>query len=222
MNTSPGTQAAPAQAAVDVEHGLPSGWGRGAIGLLLFSIALIFSAYQITMSLYAILPATVIRALHVGFLVLLTGGLYATLTATNPFTKAFFWACGIAGMAVAFYQLVQHDALLLRSGDMLPIDIAIGVVSLLIIFVMTWRMMGAALPIIAGTFLAYALLGEYLPSPLNHRGYGLDQVIEQLAYGTEGIYGTPTGVSATYIFLFILFGAFLERAGMIGLFTDVA
>ncbi len=81
--------------------------------------------------------------------------------------------------------------------------------------------MGPALPIIAGSFLAYALLGEYLPRGLDHRGYGLDQVVDQLAYGTEGIYGTPTGVSATYIFLFILFGSFPERAGMIKLFTDV-
>jgi TRAP transporter 4TM/12TM fusion protein len=55
---------------------------------------------------------------------------------------------------------------------------------------------------------------------LAHRGYGLDQVINQLAFGTEGLYGTPTYVSATYIFLFILFGAFLEQAGMIKLFTD--
>ncbi len=61
-----------------------------------------------------------------------------------------------------------------------------------------------------------------LPSPLNHRGYGIDQVIEQYAFGTEGIYGIPTYVSSTYIFLFILFGSFLEQAGMIRLFTDIA
>lgn len=53
-----------------------------------------------------------------------------------------------------------------------------------------------------------------------HRGYGVDQIINQLSFGTEGLYGTPTYVSATYIFLFILFGAFLEQAGMIRLFTD--
>ncbi len=82
--------------------------------------------------------------------------------------------------------------------------------------------MGAALPLICLAFLAYALLGHFLPAPFDHRGYSLDQVIEQMAFGTEGIYGTPTGVSATYIFLFVLFGAFLERAGMIRLFNDVA
>jgi TRAP transporter 4TM/12TM fusion protein len=79
-----------------------------------------------------------------------------------------------------------------------------------------------ALPIIAAIFLLYGLFGEYFPGPLAHRGYGLDQVIGQLAYGTEGIFGTPVYVSSSYIFLFILFGAFLERAGMILLFTDIS
>ncbi len=71
-------------------------------------------------------------------------------------------------------------------------------------------------------FLAYALFGQYLPSPLDHRGYDFSQVVDQMFLGTEGIYGIPIYVSSTYIFLFILFGSFLERAGMIKLFTDVA
>ena len=83
-------------------------------------------------------------------------------------------------------------------------------------------MMGWALPFICGLFLLYGLFGEYLPGMLQHRGYGFDQIIGTLSFGTEGIYGTPTYVSSTYIFLFILFGAFLEQAGMITLFTNFA
>lgn len=207
---------------LDAEYGLPSGWGHGASGLLLFSIALLFSGFQLALSLYAILPANVIRAMHVGFLVLLAGGLYATLAARSPHARIFFWSCGIMGFAVALYQWYAYEPLLLRAGDLNDTDLAVGIVSLFVLFVMTWRMMGPALPVIAGSFLAYALFGQHLFAPFDHRGYGFAQVIEQLAFGTEGIYGTPTGVSATYIFLFILFGSFLERAGMIGLFTDVA
>src|SRR5512134_1701194 len=66
------------------------------------------------------------------------------------------------------------------------------------------------------------LFGTYLPAFLEHRGFAFEQVVDQLYLGTEGIYGVPIFVSATYIFLFILFGAFLERAGMIQLFNDVA
>jgi len=98
----------------------------------------------------------------------------------------------------------------------------IGILLVVLVFEAARRVMGIALPVICGLFLAYGLFGEYLPGDLAHRGYGFDQIINQLSFGTEGLYGTPTYVSATYIFLFILFGAFLEQAGMIKLFTDFA
>ena len=82
--------------------------------------------------------------------------------------------------------------------------------------------MGLALPLMCGACLLYWFLGQYLPAPFNHRGYDFDQIITHLSYGTEGFYGVPIYVSATYIFLFILFGSFLEHAGMIRLFTDVS
>jgi TRAP transporter 4TM/12TM fusion protein len=211
------------EAAPDAEHGLPSGFGEGVVGRALFALALVFSLFQVTLSLYAFLPAQVVRALHVGFLVSLSAGLYAHLVVRAPAARAALWLVAALGAAVAFYQAYFHHELLQREGGNLNnVDLAIGCVSIGVLFIMLWRMMGPALPIIAGLFLSYALFGHLLPAPLNHRGYGLDQVVDQLAYGTEGIYGTPTGVSATYIFLFILFGAFLERAGMIQLFTDVA
>jgi TRAP transporter 4TM/12TM fusion protein len=117
---------------------------------------------------------------------------------------------------------VFENDLLLRAGDPSTADIVIGFIAIALVFEAARRIMGMALPIVCGLFLAYALFGEYLPSPLNHRGYGFDQVIDHMFLGTEGIFGTPIYVSSTYIFLFILFGSFLERAGMIKLFNDVA
>lgn len=208
-------------AVVDPEHGLPPGFGAGQMGRLLFWIAVAFSAFQIAISVYAILPAQVVRAIHVGFLALVAGGLIANHSGRGA-TFAFWWAIGLAGVGVAAYQWYFYVDLMLRSGDLIPVDIAVGLVALAVVFALVWRFMGIALPIIAGLFLAYVLFGHLLPAPIDHRGYDLEQVIDQLTYGTEGIYGTPTGVSSTYIFLFILFGSFLERAGMIQLFTDVA
>src|SRR5699024_5407356 len=98
----------------------------------------------------------------------------------------------------------------------------VGVITIALVFEATRRMMGKALPIICGIFLLYGLFGEYLPGVFGHRGYGFDQIISTLGFGVEGIYGTPTYVSSTYIFLFILFGSFLEQAGMIMLFSDFA
>ena len=82
--------------------------------------------------------------------------------------------------------------------------------------------MGPALAVMAGIFLAYCFFGQHLPPPFIHRGYDFAQIVETFAFGTEGIYGTPIYVSAAYIFIFVVFAAFLEKAGMIALFNDVA
>ena len=109
-----------------------------------------------------------------------------------------------------------------RAGHLTGPDLVVGVAAIATLFVLVWRVLGPALPIVAGAFLAYTLLGHLLPSPLNHRGYDFEQVVEHMAFGTEGIYGTPTAVSATYIFLFILFGSFMEQAGVIRFFNEIS
>jgi TRAP transporter 4TM/12TM fusion protein len=135
---------------------------------------------------------------------------------------AVAWAMGLTGFVFSFYHWIFEADLTLRAGDLTQWDWVIGVVTIVLVFEAARRMMGWALPLICGIFLAYATFGEHLPGALAHRGFGLDQIVSTLAFGTEGIYGTPTYVSSTYIFLFILFGAFLEQAGMIRLFTDFA
>ncbi|MDP2120893.1 MAG: TRAP transporter permease [Hoeflea sp.] len=192
-------------------------------GRLLFWIALSFSVFQIATAAHIIdFASQVVRAFHVGFLMLLTFPLVAAARNAGPTLKAAAWALAGLGVAVAFYQWYDYTGLLLRAGDPLDRDIVLGVIALGTVFLAAWVIMGPALPIISGAFLAYCLFGEYLPAPLDHRGYDFAQVIDHMAYGTEGIYGIPIFVSSSFIFLFILFGAFLEKAGMIQLFTDVS
>jgi TRAP transporter 4TM/12TM fusion protein len=228
---APAAATAPAGgAAAAAQHiePLAGGFPAGPVGRALFWLAVAFSAFQIATAAHLIdLPSQVVRAVHVSFLLALAFPLLAAISREQRGGRgwiglALATAAALAGAFVAGYQWVEHDALLLRAGDPTRLDLALGVLILALLFVATWRAMGPALPIIAGAFLAYCLFGQYLPAPLNHRGYGVDQVIDHMAYGTEGIYGIPTYVSSTYIFLFILFGAFLEKAGMIKLFTDVA
>ncbi|WP_265516347.1 TRAP transporter permease [Nitratireductor luteus] len=186
-------------------------------------IAVVFSLFQIATAAHIIsLPSQIMRGFHVGFLMLLVFPLVAMARDAGPGKKALAWVFALAGVAVALYQFVEYEPLLLRAGDPLFRDIVFGVIALTTVFTAAYILMGPALPIISGIFLAYCLLGQYLPAPLDHRGYDFSQVIDHMAYGTEGIYGIPVYVSATYIFLFILFGSFLERAGMIKLFTDVS
>ena len=207
---------------VDIEHGLPPGWGEGPWGVTLFGVALLFSSFQVFTSVYAILPTQVLRAMHVGFLILVACGLMANHKLESKPLRALGWLAGLAGFGVGVYHWVFYFDLVNRAGDLSNVDIAVALVGLFVLFAISWRLMGPSLPLICLAFVAYGLFGNYLPRPLDHRGFSFDQIIEQLAFGTEGIYATPTGISATYIFLFILFGAFLERAGMIQLFNDVA
>ncbi len=168
------------------------------------------------------LPSMVVRTMHVGFLCLVAGGFLANHRAENRLTFALAWILGAAGFAVGLYHWAFYEDLVIRAGEVTDADRIVGIVAIGLLFYFVWRIMGVALVIISGLFLAYCLFGQYLPAPLDTRGYPPDQVIEHMAFGTEGIYGIPTYVSSTYIFLFILFGAFLERAGMVQLFTDVS
>ncbi|XDB00209.1 TRAP transporter permease [Sulfitobacter sp. LCG007] len=206
-----------------VHDPLAESFPLGTEGRVLFWIAVAFSVFQIATAAHVVdFPSQIVRAFHVGFLTLLCFPLLAALRRKAIPVKAIAWALGLAGVAVALYQWWEYTPLLMRAGDPLPRDFVMGIIALITVFGAAWWLMGPALPVIAGAFLAYCLWGEYLPSPLNHRGYDFAQVIDHMTYGTEGIYGIPTYVSSSYIFLFILFGSFLERAGMIKLFTDVS
>ncbi|WP_434679204.1 TRAP transporter permease [Pseudomonas sp. R1-18] len=200
-------------------HGIaanPRDWPR-----TLFYVALLFSVFQIVTAAFSPVSSQVLRAVHVGFLLWVVFLSYPAYGTNRPY-QSVAWLLSLAGICTAAYQWYFEADLILRSGDLSELDMVIGLVLIVLVFEAARRVMGIALPIICGLFLAYGLFGEHLPGDLAHRGYGFDQIVNQLSFGTEGLYGTPTYVSATYIFLFILFGSFLEQAGMIKLFTDFA
>ena len=202
----------------------PFGWERekGLQARALFLIAVAFSAYQIVIAAYHPLSSQVVRAIHVGFLLLMTFASFPVWLPRRRSVPVLAWLIGITGFVLAFYHWAFEGDLIQRAGDPTQTDLVVGTITLIMVFEGARRMMGPALPLICATFFAYAAFGQYLPGDLAHRGYDFSQLIEHLTFGTEGIYGVPTYVSSTYIFLFILFGAFLEQAGMIQLFTDFA
>jgi TRAP transporter 4TM/12TM fusion protein len=183
----------------------------------IFWIAVVFSCFQIWTAAYSPLSSQVVRAVHVGFVLLMVFSLYSGGSRAN---RTLGWCLGILGFVFSLYHWVYESDLTARAGQMTDADMVVGIVTIVLVFEATRRMMGWALPVICGLFLAYGLFGQYIPGPFMHRGYGFDQIVGTLSFGVEGIYGTPTYVSSTYIYLFILFGAFLEQAGMIQLFSD--
>lgn len=203
-------------------EGLPPGFGEGIAGKAAFLIAIAFSIFQIYIAAYGSLPSQVVRAMHVGFLLLLCFALIANLRATSTLAKAAFWALGVLGFATGLYNWVFYADLIRRSGFLTTPDLIVGAVLIVLVFEAARRLMGLPLALIAFIFLAYAFAGNHLPAPFIHRGYDFAQLIDTFAFGTEGIYGTPVYVSAAYIFIFVVFAAFLERAGMIALFNDFA
>ncbi|EHK58888.1 TRAP transporter permease [Allomesorhizobium alhagi] len=203
-------------------EGLPPGFGEGVAGRIVFWIAVSFSAFQLYTAAYGNLPSQVVRAMHVGFLLLLGFALIATLRARTPVGKAWFWTLAILGFLTGVYNWVFYNDIIQRSGFLTTPDLVVGAVLIVLVFEAARRIMGLPLAVIAGLFLAYCFFGNYLPPPFIHRGYDFAQIVEHFGFGTEGIYGTPVYVSAAYIFIFVVFAAFLERAGMIALFNDFA
>jgi TRAP transporter 4TM/12TM fusion protein len=195
---------------------------RRPIGNAVVALVLLTGTYLLLMRYAGGLPSQVLRTMHVAFLCLTAGAALAAAQRERPGIRMLAWGLGILGFLAGLYQWHFYFALVERSGDLLQHDVAIGIVGLIVLFALVWKVLGPALPIITGGFLCYCLLGEYLPAPLDHRGYDLGQVVEHMMFGTEGVYGTPTLVSATYIFLFILFGTFMEQAGIIQFFNDIS
>jgi TRAP transporter 4TM/12TM fusion protein len=213
---------APADGEEFQEHGVQrklTGFALGAI----ITVALVFSIFQLIVAAFHPLSSLVIRSLHVGFLLMLTYLLYPAMKHGKLSSVAWYdWVLAATGFILSLYHWIYEADLIQRAGDPTTADMVVGTVMVVMLFEAARRILGLALPIVCALFLAYGLFGQYLPGALAHRGYGLDQIIGQLFTGTEGIFGIPTMVSATYIFLFILFGAFLEHAGMINLFNSLA
>ncbi len=218
--TQPQTTAAD-ELIAQVEH-VP-GKIAGNAGRFLFGVTVAFSAFQIYTAAFTPLSSLVTRSLHVGFLMALTFTYFAARPRKQRTSVPWYdWILAAIGFAVGCYQFFFESALIMRAGDPSPADLVVGTINIVLVFEAARRVLGPALPLICAVFLGYGLFGNYLPAPLRHRGFDFAQVVDQLAMGTEGIYGIPILVSSTYIFLFILFGAFLEKAGMIQLFNDLA
>jgi len=196
---------------------------KGVSRYIVGAIAVIFSLFQLYTALFGTFPAQLQRAIHFGFVMLLAFLLYpATSKSSRDKLPVIDIIFGIAGACVAGYLVINYRALIERSGAFTTVDIIVGVVGILLLAEICRRTVGLPILIIAGIFIAYAYLGPYMPGFLNHRGYSFKRIVSHLMFTTEGILGIPMGVCSTFIFLFILFGAFLEKTGIGKFFIDIS
>ncbi len=116
-------------------------------------------------------------------------------------------------VASCLYLVAENEALVRRAGSPTGLDLAGGLVALVVVLELARRTTGWGLVAVALLAVGYAMTGPYLPGVLAHRGYGLSRLLEHLYLSTEGIWGVPLGVSADFVYLFVLFGALLDMAG---------
>lgn len=132
----------------------------------------------------------------------------------------------VAAIFCCSYLVLEHEELVSRAGTPTTLDLVAGAIAVLVVLELTRRSNGWALVVVALLALGYALAGPYLPGLLAHRGYSPVRLIEHLYLSTEGIWGVPLGVSADFVYLFVLFGAVLDAAGggelFIGLSSRIA
>ncbi|MBK5100518.1 MAG: TRAP transporter permease [Desulfobacteraceae bacterium] len=125
-------------------------------------------------------------------------------------------------VAVGAYIFIDLDGIFERQGDWSQWDIRVGVVYVLLILEATRRVIGLNLTFIASLALIYGYFGPYMPDLIMHKGYSIERMATTLSLTTEGIFGLPTGVAATFVFIFILFGSFLEKTGAGNFFIDLS
>ncbi|MBV2361598.1 TRAP transporter permease [Thalassococcus sp. CAU 1522] len=150
--------------------------------------------------------------------------LIAAIFLGSPKDRIPFWEWGLAiiGAVAALYLYVFYDAIATRVGAPILQDYVVAVIGLLILLEATRRALGPALMIVATVFLAYTFLGPLMPSIIAHKGNNLSEVVNHQWITTEGVFGIALGVSTSFVFLFVLFGSLLDKAGAGNYFIQVA
>ncbi|QUH24805.1 TRAP transporter permease [Serpentinicella alkaliphila] len=196
---------------------------KGNVAKLVGILAIAMSLFHLYTAGLGSLLVMKQRSTHLLFVLSIGFLLYPISKTRNKNKIPFYdWIFAGAGVVVTSYIFLNFESIVRRGGMPTTLDIVFGITAVLLVLEMTRRSIGPELPIIAVIFIAYAFAGPYLPGVLGHRGYTLRRLVNQLYMTTEGIFGTPLGVSATFVFMFILFGSFLEITGVGQFFIDLA
>ena len=195
----------------------PSGLARRVI----FSVSMAWALFQLWYASplpfalgFGILNDTEARALHLAF------ALFLAFTAWPAFRRSprsrvpvVDWVLALAGALAGAYLLLFYRELATRPGQPIAQDIVVALVGVVLLLEATRRAVGWPMAVLAMLFIAYAMLGPYMPEVLSHKGASLNRLLSHMWLTTEGVYGIALGVSTGAIFVYVLFGCLLDRAG---------
>lgn len=207
----------------------PQGWQKYLVPV----VALCWSLFQLSLSSFLLLDSTFVRAIHLAFALFIVFVSFPTLhrkvntpgfrwlseTQKIPLADFFLAAAATVG---ALYIVLDYEGLASRMGAPIPRDMVFGVLIVLLLLEAARRVIGPALPAIAIFFTIYCFFGPYFPDFVAFKGVSVSRYLGQISLSTEGIFGIPLDVSARIVFLFVLFGALLDKAGAGRFFIDLA
>ncbi|MFQ2905268.1 TRAP transporter permease [Aeromonas caviae] len=202
----------------------------GTMSWIIAGLALIWSLFQLWIASplpfslgIGVLNDTETRSIHLAFAILLAYLVFPAMR-SSPRDRVPLGdiALGLIGAAVASYLFIMYEQLAQRPGNLTTMDFVVACIGIPLLLEAARRALGPALAVIAIVFLAYSLAGPWMPSLLAHRGVSLHALANHQWITTEGVFGIALGVSTSFVFLFVLFGALLERAGAGHYFIQLA
>ncbi len=185
---------------------------KGWLKVFIVAVAVVMSAFHLYTA-YAIVPTQTLRPVHVGFVLFLCFLMFPVAARFRHRIMWWDWLAAAASIAVVAYLLMGGDDITDRNTSPNPLDIVFGLALIGLVLEAMRRTNGWIMPIITSAFIAYALLGPYLPAPWTHKGYEIGRLVGVMYLTLEGIYGVAVDVSSSLIILFTIFGAFLQHSG---------
>ena len=196
----------------------------GVSGRLILLVALAWSLFQLWYaSPFSLISSSFARPIHLTFAVFLAFLVYPAFKRSPQQSIPWHdWLFATLGAASAFYLVLAYEALATRPGIPNTTDLIFAGMGMLLLLEATRRALGPPLMIVAAVFLTYTYFGPYFPEVISHRGASIERLLSHQWLTSEGVFGVAIGVSVSFVFLFVLFGALLERAGAGNYFIKVA
>jgi TRAP transporter 4TM/12TM fusion protein len=199
--------------------------------ILVSIIAIAWALFQLALPSVLVIDSTQERAIHLAFAISLLFLLMPALKKPKKYLgylsvidriPILDYLCALLGAFTALYLAIFYESLAMRAGSPITIDLISGSILVVLLLEATRRIIGPALSVIAVAFTLYAFLGPYMPQILAFKGVSLSKYLSNITLSTEGIYGIPLGVSSAIVYLFVLLGALLDKAGAGKFFTNLA
>ncbi len=190
---------------------------------IVYCIGVAFSCFQVYTAAFGLLPAQLQRSIHLAFSFVLVFLLFPFRhSKTSNRLRWYNYLLAAFACYVGLYMMLNYHRIMQAGGDYATVDYVFAGFGILLTLEAARRVVGIPIISIAIVFLLYAYFGPYFPGFLAHRGYSLERIASHMYLTTEGIMGIPLGVSATFIYLFVLFGSFREKSGLGQLFIDIS